>query len=166
MAHDLILGKTSRDWSCGGNAAPAPSTDPPWERLPEAPKLAEAVRSEMSRAATAAIRLRRAGRLPDATWREFGKLHRRWLALSDARRGRWREADSLLLWNLRRSCEGFGKQFAALDDLSKPGSTAPVPAATAPPAPRSPAPWYVALGAALALAGVGLFSRSREGRPS
>jgi hypothetical protein len=165
MAHDLIFGRTTRDWSCGGAAAP-PATDPPWERLPEAPRLAEAVRSEMSRAASSAIRLRRRGRLPDATWREFGKLHRRWLALSDARRGRWREADSLLLWNLRKTCEGFGQKFATLGDLSRPGSTALVPATSTTSPPSSPAPWYLALGAALALAGVGMFSRSREGRPS
>jgi hypothetical protein len=161
MAHDLIFGKTSRDWSCGGAATP-PATSPPWERLPEAPRLAEAVRSEMSRAASAAIRLRKRGLLPDAAWREFGKLHRRWITLSDARRGRWRESDSLLLWNLRKSCEGFGQKFSTLDDLSRPGSTALVPTTPTPPAPSSPAPWYVALGAALALAGVGLFTNSRE----
>jgi hypothetical protein len=159
MAHDLIFGKTSRDWSCG-NLVATPVPERPWDRLPEVPKQAEAVRSEMSKTATTAVRLRRAGRLPDAEWRGFGKLHRRWLDLSDSRRGRWRESDSLLLWNLREACGEFSRRFAALGDLSRSKSTALAPAAPPPP-PPSAGPWYAALGAVLALAGVGIYSNAR-----
>jgi len=156
MAHDLIFGKTSRDWSCG-RTVEVSVPERPWDRLPEVPKQAEAVRSEMSKTATNAVRLRRAGRLPDAEWRGFGKLHRRWLDLSDSRRGRWRESDSLLLWNLREACGKFARKFAVLGDLSSPAGTA-LATVPPPPAPPSSGPWYVALGAALALAGTGLIS--------
>jgi hypothetical protein len=159
MAHDLIFGKTARDWSCG-RAVEAAAPERPWDRLPEVPKQAEAVRSEMSKTATTAVRLRRAGRLPDAEWKGFGKLHRRWLDLSDSRRGRWRESDSLLLWNLLTACREFSRRFETLGDLSRSRSTALAPA-TPPLAPPSSGPWYAALGAALALAGVGIFKSVR-----
>lgn len=162
MAHDIFLGTTPRDWSCGRAAPAEPPPEPAWERLPPAPAMAEAARSEMSRTAAAAIRLRRRGRLPDADWRGFSQLHRRWVNLSDSRRGRWRESDSLLLWNLREACRKFSGRFASLDDLSRPGGRALVPVPVPPPpAKPSPAPWYLALGAALALAGVGLFTSAR-----
>jgi hypothetical protein len=162
VAHDLIFGKTPRDWSCG-RAVAAPAPGQPWDRLPEVGAQAETVRAEVARAAATAIRLRRAGRMPDAEWKAFGKLHRRWLDLSDSRRGRWREGDSLLLWNLREACKDFTRRFATLGDLSRPASTA---LATVPPPPPATLPssgaWHVALGAALALAGIGLFTRARE----
>lgn len=161
MSTDLILGRTGRDWSCGGAAA-APAPTPQGERLPEVPRLAESVRAEMARTASTAIRMRRAGRLPDVDWRAFGTLHRRWLTLSDARRGRWREADSPLLLKLREDCRGFAGRFKVLADLAKPGSTALVPAGGSPaPQPSSLHPWHVALGAALALAGTGLLAKAR-----
>jgi hypothetical protein len=158
MAHDLIFGKTPRDWSCGGHAVEVPVPERPWDRLPEVPKQAEVVRSLMTKTATAAIKSRRAGRLPDADWRGFGKLHKQWLALSDARRGKWRESDALLLWNLREACQTLAQKIAALDELSKPKTTALAPAPP-PPTPTASTPWYVALGAALALAGVGLYAK-------
>ena len=159
MALDLILGRTGRDWSCGGAATP-PAPERPWDGLPEAPRQAEAVRSLMSSTAATAIRMRRTGRLPETEWRSFGQLHRRWLALSDARRGRWRESDSLPLWNLRESCEAFADRWKAMDELSQGAGKALVPAT---PVAASPAagPWYAALGAALALAGVGVYSSLR-----
>jgi hypothetical protein len=160
MAHDLIFGKTTRDWSCG-NLVATPVPERPWDLLPEVPKQAEAVRSEMSRTAASAIRLRRTGRLPEADWQGFRKLHKRWVSLSESRRGRWRESDSLQLWNLREACKSFSQRFAALDALSKPASTALSPATPPSPTPSSHSPWYAALGAALALAGVGLFTRRR-----
>jgi hypothetical protein len=158
MARDLILGRTSRDWSCG-RAVEVPVPERPWDRLPEAATLAEAVRALMSRTATSAIRSRRAGRLPEADWRGFGQLHRKWVALSDSRRERWRETDALLLWNLRESCEAFARKLAALEALARPpGALVP---ASPPPATPSSGPWYVALGAALALVGVGIYSNSK-----
>jgi hypothetical protein len=163
MSHDLILGQTSRDWSCG-KLVVTPVPERPWDLLPEAGKQAEAVRSEMSKTATTVIKMRRAGLLPDADWRGFGKLHRQWLNLSDSRRGRWQESDSLLLWNLREACKTFAQRFAALGNLSKPVGTALVPTSpppTPPPSPPGSGPWYVALGAALALAGIGIYSNVR-----
>ena len=42
MAHDIFLGRTPRDWSCGRAAPTDPPPEPAWERLPPAPALAEA----------------------------------------------------------------------------------------------------------------------------
>lgn len=159
MALDLIFGRTNRDWSCGHSTATT-STEKPWARLPEVPEQASAVRSLMSSTAATAIRLHRSGRLPEADWRAFGELHRRWVALSDSRRGRWRESDSLTLWRLRGSCDAFVKKFSSLEELSRPRVTA-LATTPHPPAPTISGPWCAALGAALALAGMGIYSRAR-----
>jgi hypothetical protein len=159
VAHDLIFGRTNRNWSCG-SAAATPAPEQPRARLPEVPEQASVVRSLMSSTAATAIRLHRSGRLPEADWRAFGELHRRWVSLSDSRRGHWREADSLTLWRLRGACDAFVKKFSSLEELSRPRVTALAP--TPPPQPPTiSGPWCAALGAALALAGLGIYSRAR-----
>jgi hypothetical protein len=159
VALDLIFGRTNRDWSCGRSAA-NPAPEQPWARLPEVPEQAAAVRSLMSNTAATAIRLRLSGRLPEADWRAFGELRRRWVSLSDSRRGRWRESDSLTLWRLREACDAFAKKFSSLDELSRPRVTALAP--TPPPQPPTiSGPLCAALGTALALAGLGIYSRAK-----
>jgi len=160
MAHDLILGRTPRDWSCGG-AAPAP-TQENRERLPSAPRLAEEVRALVTRTTARVIRGRKRGRVPEADWQAARELHRRWLKLSDARRGRWRESDSLPLRELRESAGRLAGRLDVLEESSRGRALAPASPAPA-PAP-STGPWYAALGAALTLAGVGIYSNLKGGR--
>lgn len=154
MAHDIVLGETNRDWSCGHLVV---TERGPWDKLPDAPTLAAETRAVFSKAAAAAIKMRRAGRLADADWKDFGKLHRRWLTWSDQHRGRFEERDVLPLWNFRETGKKFAKKLAALAALSSPGALVPAKP-TEPSLTTNARPWYVALGAALALAGVGLFS--------
>ena len=156
MAHDLVFGKTSRDWSCGG-AFVDPSQ--PWSGQPPAPVLAGQVRAEVSRSAGLASRLRRAGRLPDADWRSVGQLHRRWVDFCDRHpREEFGEADVLALWNFReanRKISGRLRVLAALASPARPAGTRELA-----PAQTDARPWYALLGAALALVGAGLLTRN------
>ena len=160
MSADLILGRTRRDWSIGRVAA-EPSPESPRDRLPPAPAMAETARAEFARTASRAIRSRRLGRLPEADWRGFAELHRRWVALSDARQGRWRESDTLPLWNMREQCRAFSRKLDALEQLASPAAApaADIRALVPAGATAVAGSWYVALGAALALAGARIFSR-------
>ena len=155
MSTDLFLGRTTRDWSCGG-ALVDPSQ--PWSGQPPAPVLADLVRAEVSRSADLALKLRRAGRLPDADWRSAGQLHRRWVDFCDRHpRERFGEADALALWNFREANKKLYGRLRVLAALASPAR----PAGTRELVPVKPdaRPWYALLGAALALVGAGLLTK-------
>jgi hypothetical protein len=151
---DLFLGKTSRDWSCGG--ALVDSTQP-WSGQPPAPVLAGLVRAEVSRSAGLAVKLRRAGRLPDADWRSLGQFHRRWVDFCDRHpRERFGEADVLALWNFREANKKLADKLRVLAALASPARVAETKEMV--PVRPDAKPWYALLGATLALVGAGLLT--------
>jgi len=155
MSLDLFLGRTSRDWSCGGRLV---DTTQPWSGQPPAPVLAGQVRSEVNRSAGLATRLRRAGRLPDADWRTVGQFHRRWVDFCDRHpREEFGEADTLALWNFREANKKISGRLRVLAALASPARPAGTKELT--PARTDARPWYALLGAALALVGAGLLTK-------
>lgn len=162
MAYDLIWGSTPRDWSCGSRLVDASQ---PWSGQPPAPRLAELARGEITRTSALAIKLRRAGQLPDADWRDYGALHKRWVAFSDQHRGNFREGDTLALWNFRKLNEKFTRKLVALSRLASPkdlATTTPATTTPATPRPGEGGKWYLLLGAALTVAGFGIFSAAKK----
>ena len=155
MSLDLFLGRTSRDWSCGGRLV---DTTQPWSGQPPAPVLAGQVRSEVNQSAGLAIKLRKAGRLPDADWRVFGQFHRRWVDYCDRHpRERFGETDTLALWNFREANRKLHARLRVLAALASPAR--PAETRELAPARSVPGPWYALLGAALALVGAGLLTK-------
>jgi len=157
VSADLFLGKTSRDWSCGGALV---DTTQPWSGQPPAPELAALVRAEVTRSTGLALKLRRAGRLPDADWRSIGQFHKRWVDYCDRHpRERFSEADTLALWNFREANRKLAARLRVLADLASPAG--PTGTRELAPASNGARPWYALLGAALALAGVGLLNHKK-----
>ncbi len=163
MAHDLLMGRTNRDWSCGKLVVqPRPDADKPWVEEKDPAKLGESARSEIARAASLAVRLSRAGRLPRADKDQFASFHRKWTDFYSSRRGRWGKRDVLLLWNFREAAKKLGARLSAFESIAKIPARAPSgslavgapPSGTEPPAPPA---WALLVGAALALFGVGVF---------
>lgn len=163
MSLDLFLGRTRRDWSCGAFV----DTSQPWSGQPPAPVLARQVRAEVSRSAGLAVKLRRAGRLPDADWRSAGQFHRRWVDFCDRHpREEFGEADVLALWNFREANKKLYGRLRVLAALASPARPAETKDLT--PTRTDSRPWYALLGATLALVGAGLLTmkgRSHVGHP-
>lgn len=162
MAYDLIRGKTSRDWSCGAHLAPVPASKPSLEITAnmDPNELAEITRSEIAKNASAMIRLRRAGRLPEAELTSFRKFHSIWNDYWEFHRHKFRKVDSLNLWNLRETNLLFAGRITTLDKLAKTPIKRPEPPklesttlTTLPPSSiaSSGHPWSFLLGAGVAL---------------
>ena len=165
MAHDLILGTTTRDWSCGRLApAPTPASGSFEETTSMDPAaLAEAVRHEIATNTSRALRLHQAGRLPISDFNAYRKFHTAWIAFSGRRTGRWSAKDKLNLWNLRELNRQFSMRFAVFDKvastpLRRPGAPEPAELDTRiafrPPGSVADAvghPWAILLGAGLTL---------------
>ena len=164
MAYDLIRGKTSRDWSCGAHLAPVPASKPSLEVTSnmDPNELAEIIRSEIAKNASAMIRLRRAGHLPEAELVSFRKFHATWDDYWEFHRHKFRKPDSLNLWNLREINRQFTGRIAALDKLARTPIKRPVPpkpestALAVAPSPvlsstSSGHPWSFLLGAGITL---------------
>ena len=164
MAYDLLRGKTPRDWSCGAHPAPVPVSKPSLETSAsmDPNELAEITRAEIAKNASAVIRLRRAGRLPDAELVSFRKFHSTWNDYWEFHRHKFRKVDSLNLWNLHEINQQFTRRIVALDKLARTPIKRPAPPkpestalAVAPPpvvsSTSSGHPWSFLLGAGVTL---------------
>ena len=156
MAHDLIFGRTKRDWSCG--AHPAPAEPEGLVTQSQVDELAKTTNSEIIKSTNLAIKLSRSKRLPDAEKEPFKRFHKKWLAFMDSHRSGCRVEDALALWNFRKVNERFKTRFdvfakVATTPLRKPSE--PSPTEIASPAPRAPAwSWSLPLWAGIAIAGL------------
>lgn len=162
MAYDLIRGKTLRDWSCGAHPVPVPVSKPNLEVTAsmDPNELAEITRSEIAKNASAVIRLRRAGRLPETELVLFRKFHSAWDDYWEFHQHKFRKPDNLNLWNLREINRQFTGRIATLNNLTKTPIKRPEPPklesttlTTLPPSSiaSSGHPWSFLLGAGVAL---------------
>jgi hypothetical protein len=161
MSYDLIFGHTGRSWCCGAH----PTSSEPEGVVTQAQvdDLAEKVTGEVVKTTNLAIKLAQSKRLPDAEKEPFKKFHRRWVAFTEDRKGRYQVADSVALWNFRKLNERFKSRFdvfakVATTPIRKPEGTAP--AGTTALAPAIPAwSWGFPLCAGMMLAGLALAGR-------
>jgi len=187
MSYDLILGQTSRDWSCGGEM-PSLTTE---AKKPSTPSMAvedaEKVRWEIDTNANLVLRLMKAKRLPEAERLAFGKFFKKWSDYYSAHRGKFVPRDQLALWNFRKVNQQFGARLAVFEtvartpikppvapspDTSARASTSTALVPTKPPfrppgssAPSSVRAWTVLLGAGLGIAAL-LTMAKKTGRLS
>ena len=180
MAYDLILGTTTRDWSCGRLAPALSSTSRSFEATAsmDPSALAEAVRHEIATNTSLALRLHKAGRLPVSDFNAYRKFHSAWIAFSDRRAGRWAVKDRLNLWNLQELNRQFASRFAVFDKvastkLRKPGAPGPAELDTRiafrPPGSVAEAvghPWAILLGAGLTLGALTWFGGQKGRQPA
>ena len=156
MAHDLIFGKTARDWSCGAHPASADPVNVVTQA--QVDDLAKSTNREIIQATNLAIKLSRDKRLPDAEKTPFRKFHKKWLAFMDNHKRGCSMEDALALWNFRKLNQRFKARFdmfakVATTPVGKPIEAAPATAMV--PAPKASAwSWAVPLWAGLAIAGL------------
>lgn len=175
MAYDLIRGKTLRDWSCGAHPVPVSVSKPSLETSAsmDPNELAEITRSEIAKNASAVIRLRRAGHLPETEFVSFRKFHAAWDDYWDFHRHKFRKVDSLNLWNLREVNQQFTGRITTLDKLAKTPIKRPVPprpentALAVTPSPvlsstSSGHPWSFLLGAGVTLGVLAFLGRQDQ----
>ena len=179
MAYDLIFGKTSRDWSCGGQILsladvrdnPRAIEDDLFARR-DAKRIGVLAREEIQKNFTNIVRLDTAKRLPVAVRKEFGGFLRKWYAFNEPRNGKYTEADFVALVNFREANKRFTERLAIFDQLAKTPLKQPVAPTSLVPfglpgsqAPASPRPWGWLLGLGLSLAGVGFLAGKAKALP-
>ena len=175
MAHDLVFGRTARDWSCGGeilSLADAKNPDQPQYDLfarRDAKRLGVLVKEEIQKNFTTIVRLDTAKRLPLAVRKEFGGFFRKWYDFNTPRDGKYTEADFMALLNFREANKRFTERLAIFDKLAKTPLKQPLVTPTTnvalttfsplgTPSPSTPRPWGWLLGLGLGLAGVGFLA--------
>lgn len=179
MAHDLILGKTNRDWSCGEiadnfiSATISTSVDETRQRLAEslvakgdAQGLGNIVRSEIQANADLAVTLASTGKLPVSERKAFGVFMKKWVAYAGEKNGRYVQDDFMRILQFRATNRRFTERLAVFDRMSKvaPGEPLvatplpllqPAPGTALVPASMAPSGWMVKLGLGLGI--IGLF---------
>lgn len=173
MAHDLIFGKTSRDWSCGALVQRFPTSSPVQADLDVAietsassvESLFQEVRKAIQQNFDSAVRLTRAKRLPGAEWKSFSQFMNKWLAFGLSKNGTFGPDDIDSLAAFREANKRFTERLAvylniANTPLKKPIQLPlPAPVALAPTAPppdkSGGGSWGWLLGLGLGLAGLG-----------
>lgn len=150
MAYDLLLGNTTRDWSCGIALYSTPAKR--GERVLaaiEVRDLGKLVETEIQQNFREIVRLQTAKKMPVDLRRSFKPLLSRWQDFSRPKNGKFVEADYLELVNFRDENRLFTQKLAALT----PAATS-IPAATS--APTTPPPALktaaLAIGGAASLA--------------
>jgi hypothetical protein len=166
MAHDLILGKINRDWSCGDlierhpwPEQPGPENAPP-SSDPRAEGLFAETRSAIQSNFDTVQRLSRARRLPKSERKEFTDFMSKWMNFGMAKQGTLTAADVATIAQFRDANKQFTERLAS---YSRPSGEAPKDAARRPDLPTSPgspeAPpaeqkipwgWVIALGVGVA----------------
>lgn len=119
MAHDLIFGKTGRDWSCGISASP----DSPGEirSKEQTVALADATRTEISNNVKACRQLMRDRKIPEQHRLAFSKFNKRWGEYPMSIKLDPQISDALALYTFRKQNQRFTSLFAALASTPGPG---------------------------------------------
>lgn len=166
MAHDLIFGSTSRDWSCGSVLSFSDVKNP--ETLEhdlfanrDVSTLGPIVKKEIQANFDTAFRLENAKRLPLAERQAFGRFMSRWVDFNFKKDEKFTKSDFVPLLNFREANKRFTERLAVLDRLAKTPLKTPlattalaqVPAGGQQLAPRR-SPWAWLWGLGLGLAGV------------
>ena len=175
MAHDLIFGKTNRDWSCGVWTGP----DKEHRQLAldvaaqtDSKKLGQLVRDEIQRNYTTIVRLDTAKRLPVVERKAFGVFMRKWIDFGTAHTQKsaqpiFTSEDIVALNNFREANKRFTERLNIFDQMAKTPLKEPVkitPTTSTdmvqfhPPGwqgPSAPRPWGWLLSLGLGLAGLG-----------
>jgi hypothetical protein len=187
MAHDLILGKTRHDWSCGS-----------WLSLPteasrrqlaldvsaqtDSKKLGQLVRDEIQKNYSTIVRLDAAKRLPVVERKAFGVFMRKWVDFGAAHAQAsaqpvFTSDDVVALRNFREANQRFTERLAVFDQMARTPLKKPLrlaPAADSeiiqfhPPGWQSPSsgrPWGWLLGLGLGLAGLGFLAGKNRKQP-
>lgn len=154
MAHDLIFGKTDRDWSCGFVPAAllavsaakkyqkskkdkrARITSTPGEartKLAEtlvakgdAQGLGDIVRMEIQENANKADALGKAGKLPAAERQAFGSFMNKWLTYAVEKNGTYVQEDLLRILQFRAANRRFTERLTVIEKLGKTPPSQPL----------------------------------------
>jgi len=175
MAHDLVFGKTRRDWSCGVWAGP----DRSHKQLAldvnaeiDSKKLGQLVREEIQKNYDTIVRLDAARRLPVVERKAFGVFMRKWVDFGAVHAQKSAQPvfageDVVALKNFREANRRFTDRLAIFDQMAKtpvrePLKLTPVTAMETvqfhPPGwegPSAPRPWGWLISLGLGLAGLG-----------
>jgi hypothetical protein len=154
---DLVLGSTTRDWSCGASRFSERSSLSPR-------KLGETVQAEFQRTFDLISRLTNEKKLPPAERRSFGPLMQSWYDYSTSRRKGFDESDVVTLLNFLELCRRARDHFVQYDKPSPTKATTSSLVLTQFRAPGwNPRPpmraWKILLGTGLALAGLALIKK-------
>lgn len=162
MAHDLLRGKTRRDWSCGIDLR---LTQPRRREMAEdvlanreVGELGKLVDDEIQQSFREIARLHAAGKMPPELRRSFRPLLARWQEFKSARDGKLAGSDYLELANFRDENRRFAREIAAISAASP---RSPASSETRTPAGSKPS---LALGIAglTGLCGLSILSLGRN----
>lgn len=139
MAHDLLRGKTRRDWSCGIDV-PLFMTEARRREAgedvlasQEVGQLGKLVDSEIQQSFSKIAKLNAAGKMPPTLRRSFRPLLARWQEFKTVRRAKFAGSDYLDLVNFRDENRRFAQKLAPISSLvSAPSSASPGGTTTSP----------------------------------
>jgi len=114
MAKDLILGRTSRDWSCGSLEARQQAAEDLVAQMEVGP-LADLVEREIQQCFREVARLHAAGRMPADRRKSLGALMRRWHSFKESRQGRYEGRDYVELADFRDEVRRRRAEVEALE---------------------------------------------------
>lgn len=114
MARDLILGRTSRDWSCGSLTARQQAAEDVIAQL-EVEPLAETVDREVQQSFRRVAALHSRGLMPTNRRKAFGSLMRRWLSFKESRGGKYLGSDYVEVANFRDEVRRYSYEIGPLE---------------------------------------------------
>ncbi len=183
MARDLILGRTRRDWSCGGplellralQAADRLERRMPFgtarvltdlQRAEEAQALGEATERKVRNTRDLVALLTQKGGLPTSEREPFAPTARKWEKFKSRRRGKYLPEDYVTLLNFQKACQNelgriSSRVRADAEARRKKTKTTP-PENETPGAPRRPSVTGLVVATALGFAGTLLLNSRKE----
>jgi len=114
MAKDLILGRTSRDWSCGSIESRQQAAQDVLAQMEVGP-LADLVERELQQCFREVARLHAAGKMPADRRKSLGALMRKWHSFKESRQGRYEGRDYVELTDFRDEVRRRRAEIAALE---------------------------------------------------
>jgi hypothetical protein len=166
MAHDLLLGTTRRDWSCGidlyltQDRRREMAQDILSDR--EVGELGKLVDDEIQQSYREIVRLNTSQKIPADLRRSFRPLLARWQEFSGPRQGKFAGSDYVALVNFRDENRQFAQKLATISATAPQSSSEKSPTVlaeksiaphTTPPRPPQE-PWVSPTTIALAVGGV------------
>ena len=174
MAHDLIFGKTSRDWSLGRSSLCGILLDPTitsqlaeqgLKPAFETRALAKKVRADIDKNVREMTRLTNEKRLPEVERKAFGVFFRKWLAFNEEKNQKFTSDDFVALTNFSEANKRFTERLAVFTQMAKtPLKTpvGPVESVALVPTVEGGKPWGFWMGLGLGVLGLGFLARIKR----